>query len=366
MPTPPKSQPTDHDALTLLLKDPIVRQATRALFKGDRERVELLLRDRVETLLRGMDRSLKMDEAMLVWLMAHAVESSKKDTDLNEKPTGDLKTFEEKEERSTQLLRLVGKSNAQIYQSMAKDMLRRYDDIDRRMQEPPGWQGWFIRNKRRLIRISAALTVITILLLLGLWWLSPPAPDPQLIALSTAAAIEAQATGTQAAILALTPTVTPSVTPLVANLTSGLNEGVALTILNCGYGDRLDVVQGSNLIATPIAGAGYSYFFIQYSATCRDALDNVCSVSGDLDFSLRLSNGSSVPDTGLRVAGESNPDFLANGQNGIGWMAFNIPKGAFPQSLLMASGNTSGGFSGTPTPTPVPVGMPLPCAVMDS
>jgi len=368
MPNPPKISATDHDALTLLLKDPMIRQATRALFKGDRERVENLLRERVDSLLREKKERkepLKMDEAMVVWLLAHAVESNQKDTDLPEAHTGDIDKPAKKDDRSTELLRLVGKSNAQIYQNMANDILKRNAEIDRMMLEPPGWQGWFIRRKRGLIRGIVALGVSSVLLLLGLWLFGPPPVDPLVVARATAAVTETQMAGTQAAILALTPTVTPPVTPMVGVRTSGSNKGIGLIIDNCGYSDVLDVVQGSSPVARPAPGAGYSYFFLNYSATCGDSTDNVCSMSQDLVLSLRLSNNSSVPDVGFRVAGQVNSDFLVNGQSGTGWLVFNIIKNEVPMALQLASADTSG-FSGTATPAPVSIDIPLPCKVQDS
>jgi hypothetical protein len=357
----PKTPPSaDDDPLKPLIEDPVVREAAHALFKGDRERVEMLL--------NGKDRRRRPDTPIEKWLLAHAVEKDQPDTNTAYQHTGNIDDEAippiDSETRSAKLLNEVKHARgAQAYQRMAADILKRRAEIAKLMKEPPGWQGWLIRRRRNIIRFSAILAGFAVGILMFALVIAPP-PDPAIAALATSSALEAQAAGTRAAILALTPTVTPSVTPFSGVVQSGMNQGISLTIVNCGFGDILEVIQGSRPVPTPIVGANFSYFFIQYSATCRDTTDNVCSINNDLDFALRLNNSSFVPDTGLRVAGENSPDFLANGQTELGWLAFNVPRGVAPQSLLLIR-PSSGGFGGTPTPTPVPVGMPLPCAVTD-
>lgn len=375
-----KSSQNDNP-LKPMIDDPLVREAALALFKGDRERVEKLL--------LGADKARIPQSGLELWLLAHAVEDvededtpedsgkedkkkagkpdknkAKREKLLRKQPDGRIDTIpsvKTESESAKYLVQVIEKRGAATYSTMANDILARRGRIEQMMKDPPGWQKWLIVRQRTIKVLSAVLGGAMAGLLFVLVIVFPP-PDPAMVALATAAALEAQATGTQAAILALTPTVTPSVTPLMGPITSGLNRGISVTIRNCGVGEHLQVIQNNRPAATPVRG-NYSYFFIEYNATCRDSSDNVCSINNDLDFVLQLDNNSSVPDVGLRVGGELSPDFLANNQTETGWVVFNIPSGRSAKSLLLVDAGARSGVGGTPTPTPVPLGIPLPCTM---
>lgn len=114
---------------------PHMEKANRALFEGNRNEVIELLRDRAAT---GAE----------LWLLAAAVE------DENERIA---------------LLRRVHAIGEQPYAELAYDILRREASFAEELRKGPAWQRWLIERRDILLRISIAIIILSLtLIILGL------------------------------------------------------------------------------------------------------------------------------------------------------------------------------------------------------
>jgi hypothetical protein len=113
------------------MMDPVIEQATLALYEGNRAAVLELLCDRASS---GLE----------FWLLACAVE--------------------ENDER-LQLLKRVHAIGQQPYADMAADILRREARFAATLAEGPAWQRWLVDHRAALLRLCIVIGVLSMTLI---------------------------------------------------------------------------------------------------------------------------------------------------------------------------------------------------------
>ena len=114
------------------MMDPVIEQATLALYEGNRAAVVELLRDRATS---GQE----------LWLLACAVEDN---------------------DERLQLLKRVHAIGQQPYADMAGDILRREARFAAALAQGPAWLRWLIDHRVGLLRLAIAVVVVSVTLML--------------------------------------------------------------------------------------------------------------------------------------------------------------------------------------------------------